>query len=687
MAQITWRDVATPDFSSASQSFNNFSKLFGEGIAGLKGAVGGFDQAKSDAAQKQFDLALAQMTDAEDIRKAVAGGQVGGLNLNDPNVQRRLDFTAINPTTMTALGSNQVKLGQDRIDATQRGVRDDQSDLIATANHLTRAGKFDEAEKVRAGINFEGFGYKAVDDLNRAVQSMEGAQTGNDQSAFNFEGQKTALDDENAVAKMMSGFRAGAVSPDDAREMLFSDPTGEIAKLSPKARAALESRLSGEYQGLFGSGAGGASAAIAGAAASAGGGSAAIGSGDFGGRATTGASSSIVNAAKELGTTPEELATVISYETGGKFDPDIVGGKDNNHMGLIQFGKEERAKYGITKGMSIEQQMPAVVRYLKDRGFKPGMGILDLYSTINAGTPGRYDASDGNGTVRSHVDKMVKDHGAKATMFLAGGTAAERAQEANALQREMTTRTMQEDPLGYGVDWASLKSGVLNKESGKVATVADVTNNLIGTSEAPGPLYGTDRAYLMKTVTRVMAEAGRNGVAGINPLIAATLIEKNIQGSDAGIWNLADRVKRKAGGGTANLGNSSRLNDRGITEVLGRIRELGGLDVLTNTAEARGMSANSVAQASAASLAAQQKLANIRRLAVTQPALAARLPRYEAEYATALMLEQQAKQMANTPSNQTIREAPPLPPPVRRSAGDSRVMQLLEKYTDGRKSD
>ncbi|MBB5762164.1 hypothetical protein HNR01_001784 [Methylorubrum rhodesianum] len=130
-------------------------------------------------------------------------------------------------------------------------------------------------------------------------------------------------------------------------------------------------------------------------------------------------------AAKELGTSPEDLATVISYETGGRFSPSIYGGKGGRYMGLIQFGPSERAQFGANDKQTFKEQLPAVVRYLKTRGFKPGMGLLDLYSTINAGTPGRYNASDGNGTVRSHVENMRRTHGARARRFLESGAQPE----------------------------------------------------------------------------------------------------------------------------------------------------------------------------------------------------------------------------------------------------------------------
>ena len=142
----------------------------------------------------------------------------------------------------------------------------------------------------------------------------------------------------------------------------------------------------------------------------------------------TGNNANVVRqAAKELGTSPEDLATVIAYETGGRFSPSIHGGKGGNYQGLIQFGPAERAQFGANDKQSFAQQMPAVVSYLKTRGFKPGMGLLDLYSTINAGSPGHYNASDGNGTVTSHVERMQREQAANVRRFLASTSAGTRA--------------------------------------------------------------------------------------------------------------------------------------------------------------------------------------------------------------------------------------------------------------------
>jgi hypothetical protein len=122
-------------------------------------------------------------------------------------------------------------------------------------------------------------------------------------------------------------------------------------------------------------------------------------------------SETIARAARDLGVPAVDLATVISYETGGKFSPSLRGGSGRKHLGLIQFGPRECARYGVHAGQTFDQQMVAVVRYLKDRGLKPGMGITDLYSTINAGSPGHFRASDGGGrTVKTHVRRMLAGH-------------------------------------------------------------------------------------------------------------------------------------------------------------------------------------------------------------------------------------------------------------------------------------
>lgn len=110
--------------------------------------------------------------------------------------------------------------------------------------------------------------------------------------------------------------------------------------------------------------------------------------------------------AQARGYNADDILKAIQYESSGR--PTVWGGKGGDYFGLIQFGPTERKAYGVdTQNPNARNQIDATMRFLGDRGFKPGMGLLDLYSTINAGSPGHYKASDGNGTVASHVAKMM----------------------------------------------------------------------------------------------------------------------------------------------------------------------------------------------------------------------------------------------------------------------------------------
>lgn len=121
---------------------------------------------------------------------------------------------------------------------------------------------------------------------------------------------------------------------------------------------------------------------------------------------------SISDTASRLGISAQDLQAIIGYETGGKFDPSIRGGKNNKHIGLIQFGENEQKAYGAHQGQSFGEQMKAVERYLKDRGVRPGDDLSTLYKIVNGGNRNVSGAaSDGNGTIDEHVANIRSKHG------------------------------------------------------------------------------------------------------------------------------------------------------------------------------------------------------------------------------------------------------------------------------------
>jgi hypothetical protein len=131
--------------------------------------------------------------------------------------------------------------------------------------------------------------------------------------------------------------------------------------------------------------------------------------------------------AGKLGIDPVDLATAISYETAGTFDPWKAGPttKWGQHRGLIQWGEPQRQKYGVSQDMPVPAQVEAAGQYLVDAGVKPGMGLMDIYSAINAGRVGLYNRSDAHaggapGTVADKVNTQMGGHRKKAEALLGG---------------------------------------------------------------------------------------------------------------------------------------------------------------------------------------------------------------------------------------------------------------------------
>ena len=97
----------------------------------------------------------------------------------------------------------------------------------------------------------------------------------------------------------------------------------------------------------------------------------------------------VFQTAHNLRMDPNELGALILQESG--FRPNVWGGGGNNYYGLIQFGGPERKEVGLDPkkigSYTVAEQMPHVERFLKGRGFKPGMGVKQAYATVLGGNP------------------------------------------------------------------------------------------------------------------------------------------------------------------------------------------------------------------------------------------------------------------------------------------------------------
>lgn len=116
----------------------------------------------------------------------------------------------------------------------------------------------------------------------------------------------------------------------------------------------------------------------------------------------------ITDLAEKMGLSAKDLLTAISFETGGTFNPNQMGGADGKYRGLIQFSPDNQAKYGIDGTETIEQHLAAIEAYLKAAGVKEGDGLAQIYAAILAGDARKTNASDiANGGVVSNVMDAV----------------------------------------------------------------------------------------------------------------------------------------------------------------------------------------------------------------------------------------------------------------------------------------
>lgn len=177
----------------------------------------------------------------------------------------------------------------------------------------------------------------------------------------------------------------------------------------------------------------------------------------------------LIAGAEARGLNPVDVATAISYETGGKFDPMIQGPTTQwgTHRGLIQFGEPQAQQHGVDFSSpeaawrsQLDPTSGAVWSYLDGAGVKPGMGLPEIYSGINAGSVGRMGASDANnggapGTVADKVASMGP-HREKAAQFLGGTWTPDPGYQ------EGTTTTVSTKGTGGGIPTNELLAALSN---------------------------------------------------------------------------------------------------------------------------------------------------------------------------------------------------------------------------------
>ncbi|MBJ6981807.1 LysM peptidoglycan-binding domain-containing protein [Luteimonas sp. MC1572] len=96
--------------------------------------------------------------------------------------------------------------------------------------------------------------------------------------------------------------------------------------------------------------------------------------------------------AQRLGTQPEYLMAVMSFETGGSFSPGVRNGAGSGATGLIQFMPNTARELGTSTDalarMSATEQLQYVERYFNNRSDPGELNTLEgVYTTVLYGSP------------------------------------------------------------------------------------------------------------------------------------------------------------------------------------------------------------------------------------------------------------------------------------------------------------
>jgi hypothetical protein len=641
MAQITWRDVTAPDFSSAMTGYQNFSKMLGNSFSGLKSAVGGFDNAKSDMVNKQLQLALAQ-TDAAGLKQAVQAGQLGGMTFNDPSFLRRVSQTnldALGPTAVDARDRAEMSLRQAHTTDTHQVAWDGAAGQLALIDAATRNNDRGTAEQIASGLNYADLGAGNASKVDEMLRGGARTQVADDKARVGFTNEQTDRADQTAVDAAVSDVRAKAASTDDVRLML-SDPKGPAANLSPRARASLEAQLAGAYPDLFAP-ITGASAAIAGALG--GGGGAAPVAGVAGGAASD--PWNIVIGGSQMGLQPDKPITdmtlaeaeaygknVLIPRTKGNAKLGLPADKGSSAMGAFQIlSASTLGEYAkkLNLDMNTTKFTPQVQDKIAEQIFNDSKGgnLQSVWTSLKDARPGAY-ANKSWAEVRGEIAKGESS-----------ASTSQLALDSIDTQRGMAARNMQDSRHGLNIDFATTMA-----DNRDVTKVADELR--------AGPLVGTHRGFVLTQLNKIMREGK------VNAATAGAVLTRNVVGSDEGsgfgrIFS-PEKFMRQIRGGTPNLGGDARLNDKGVAEDIAKLAQMKDGDFLgqMRARDDRTMAAGSLAAAQAQLQAADAAYRAASMRAVSQPGLRENLPRYKAQLDAAKQAVMLLTQAGQTAQNQ-----------------------------------
>lgn len=247
MTQLTWQNVSVPQFDVGA-NFSRANELISGALSGVGSAANGLDQARTDRILGGIRSAVNGAGSVDAAQTLLHSGQIGGYNLADPEIAKRID-----PATIQAMIDGRIK-GQENVTAYgQKTAFDKLAPEIYRADALLNSplqSERDEGRKLRDSLDSTGLSASQVQNLVTNGQGVESTAMGNANSAFDQLQKVTNFNNQKAAEKAIQDINQ-QVAPGDAGGVERMLQTGGY---SPQVEALLRSHFGTGGAGAVGGG-------------------------------------------------------------------------------------------------------------------------------------------------------------------------------------------------------------------------------------------------------------------------------------------------------------------------------------------------------------------------------------------------------------------------------------------------
>lgn len=610
MAQITWRNVDTPNFSGVGDSIRTFGNMIGNATTGLSDALGNFQNAARQDAGSALMMNAMRYQDPTEYRNALASGAL--FEGVDPNLITTRTLENLDNRAGTLLNQegqagtnayNDYRFG--RLKSTDAAM-----DAASPAvRQLTLAYQSGDPKQIQAAQSQVGDvlstlpADQALEIMSR-LQGQERGAIGNQQSRFDLGVQMRNDADTQAAMGVMSQITRGAENANDAR--ILAEAYSK--QLSPVAQARLQELLARSYPGVYGNNVGATSAP-----------------GTAGTRAGSPYDTTYGFTPTATPITQMSIGDVVKHQDGMKTNlgASPVGAYQINQATLQDFAPKVLGDNWASQPMSAENQEKIGKAIFEAR--KNG-NLKDTWAALPNATPGAY---------KDMTWEQIKPVIAQAEVGadpLALIQNAQGNQAVSTLASGMIgARTMENNAGSINPDYLR----TLNDTS----TVGEVASKLLD-----GDFKGADKNWVVARINDIAQRAN------VSPAMAGVVIQRAMTNVpegyiSRGIDALNPFISNEAG-------NGLRLNDRAVDQMIeglkrgepleASVRNLGNAQAVQNIQAAQTAYDTAVAQ-----------LTNTQnKIATGQTALTALLPsRQEQVRKAAAMLKAAQGQVQADPEN------------------------------------